>query len=115
MQHVCGVHVSQQCRPVSLPVFIREHAGTRTFLFFKFGGVGGLLWFHLGVVPVFVHLLGEGGGGGDALPVAQQGAGGRCAAQSKAFAECMSRNNADLGACQFYFESMQVRMNLCVF
>lgn len=32
----------------------------------------------------------------------------RCAGQAKAFAECMSRNNADIGACQFYFESMQV-------
>lgn len=31
----------------------------------------------------------------------------RCAAQSKAFAECMSRNNADMAACQFYFEAMQ--------
>ena len=44
-----------------------------------------------------------------APPAAQQSAEERCAAQSKAFAECMSRNNADLGACQFYFESMQVR------
>jgi hypothetical protein len=44
-----------------------------------------------------------------APPAAQQSAEEKCAAQSKAFAECMSRNNADLGACQFYFESMQVR------
>lgn len=32
----------------------------------------------------------------------------RCAAQAKAFAECMSRAAGDMGACQFYFESMQV-------
>lgn len=32
----------------------------------------------------------------------------RCAQQAKAFAECMSRNNADMGACQFYYEAMQV-------
>lgn len=32
----------------------------------------------------------------------------RCAAQAKAFAECMSRNSADMNACQFYFEAMQV-------
>jgi len=31
----------------------------------------------------------------------------RCAQQAKAFAECMSRNNADMGACQFYYEAMQ--------
>jgi hypothetical protein len=49
-----------------------------------------------------------------APPAAQQSAEEKCAAQSKAFAECMSRNNADLGACQFYFESMQVWF-VCLF
>ena len=108
MQHVCGVHVSQQCRPVSLPVLFREHAGTRTFLFSILGVwevFCGFIWGSCQCMCIF--WVRE--GGGDALPVAQQGAGGRCAAQSKVFAECMSRNNADLGACQFYFKSMQVR------
>jgi hypothetical protein len=39
----------------------------------------------------------------------QQSAEERCAQQAKAFAECMSRNSGDMGACQFYFEAMQVR------
>lgn len=41
-------------------------------------------------------------------PAAQQSADERCAQQAKAFAECMSRNSGDMGACQFYFEAMQV-------
>lgn len=32
---------------------------------------------------------------------------GPCAQQAKAFSECMSRANGDMGACQFYFEAMQ--------
>jgi hypothetical protein len=32
---------------------------------------------------------------------------GPCGAQAKAFAECMSRANGDMGACQYYFEAMQ--------
>jgi hypothetical protein len=37
----------------------------------------------------------------------QQSAEERCAQQAKAFAECMSRQSGDMGACQFYFEAMQ--------
>jgi hypothetical protein len=32
---------------------------------------------------------------------------GPCAEQAKAFAECMSRSNGDMGACTLYFDSMQ--------
>ena len=39
------------------------------------------------------------------LPPAQME--GPCAQQAKAFAECMSRANGEMGACQFYFEAMQ--------
>lgn len=38
---------------------------------------------------------------------AQAPAEGPCAGQTKAFAECMSKNNGDMGACQFYFDMMQ--------
>lgn len=34
-------------------------------------------------------------------------ANGSCTEQAKAFAECMSQAGGDMGACQFYFESMQ--------
>lgn len=56
----------------------------------------------------------RGGGGNEAAPVApapeqfgQAPVSGPCAEQAKAFAECMSRHNGDMGACQFYFEHMQ--------
>jgi hypothetical protein len=39
-----------------------------------------------------------------AAPPVQEGP---CAQQAKAFAECMSRNNGEMTACQFYFEAMQ--------
>jgi hypothetical protein len=42
------------------------------------------------------------------MPAQQMSAEERCAQQAKAFAECMSRNSGDMGACQFYFEAMQV-------
>lgn len=32
---------------------------------------------------------------------------GPCGSHVKAFAECMSRNNGEMSACQYYFESMQ--------
>lgn len=32
---------------------------------------------------------------------------GPCQAQAKSFAECMSRANGDMGACQYYFDAMQ--------
>lgn len=32
---------------------------------------------------------------------------GPCAQQVKGFAECMSRTNGDMAACQFYFDLMQ--------
>lgn len=60
----------------------------------------------------------RGGGGSEAAPAPvaaapeayappPTAAEGPCGAQAKAFAECMSRNNGDMGACQFYFEAMQ--------
>jgi len=65
--------------------------------------------------------MGPRGGGSEAAPAApapaapemyaaapQASPEERCAQQAKAFAECMSRNNADMGACQFYYEAMQV-------
>ena len=30
-----------------------------------------------------------------------------CEAQAKAFTDCMSANNGDMGACQFYFDALQ--------
>eukprot|EP01024_Parvocaulis_polyphysoides_P042697 TRINITY_DN3899_c0_g1_i4.p4 TRINITY_DN3899_c0_g1~~TRINITY_DN3899_c0_g1_i4.p4 ORF type:complete len:109 (-),score=36.23 TRINITY_DN3899_c0_g1_i4:238-522(-) len=38
---------------------------------------------------------------------AQQAAGGVCDNQSKAFAECMSNTNGDMGACEFFFNTLQ--------
>lgn len=38
-----------------------------------------------------------GGGGSD----------GPCGQRVKEFGDCMSRNNGDMQACNFYFESMQ--------
>ncbi|PNH02404.1 hypothetical protein TSOC_011624 [Tetrabaena socialis] len=32
---------------------------------------------------------------------------GPCNGQVKAFAECMSKYNGDMGACQWYFDTMQ--------
>ena len=32
---------------------------------------------------------------------------GPCGNQVKNFAECMSRNNGDMGACNIYFDAMQ--------
>jgi hypothetical protein len=32
---------------------------------------------------------------------------GPCGQKVKEFADCMSRNNGDMSACNFYFESMQ--------
>lgn len=32
---------------------------------------------------------------------------GPCVDRVKAFAECMSKNSGDMGACQFYFDAMQ--------
>lgn len=32
---------------------------------------------------------------------------GVCENQVKAFAECMSKNSGDMGACQYYFDAMQ--------
>jgi len=63
-------------------------------------------------------VMGPRGGSSEAAPAApaapevyaaapQASAEERCAQQAKAFAECMSRNNADMGACQFYYEAMQ--------
>jgi hypothetical protein len=63
-------------------------------------------------------MLGGGSrGGGDApaeaapaaAPQAYNGAaaGGPCNDQVKAFADCMSRANGDMGACSYYFENMQ--------
>lgn len=65
-------------------------------------------------------LMGPRGGSSEAAPAAapapaapemyaapQQSAEERCAQQAKAFAECMSRQSGDMGACQFYFEAMQ--------
>jgi hypothetical protein len=65
--------------------------------------------------------MGPRGGSSEAAPAAapapaapemyaapQQSAEERCAQQAKAFAECMSRQSGDMGACQFYFEAMQV-------
>lgn len=66
-------------------------------------------------------LMGPRGGGGEPAPAAavapaaaapesyvpQAQLEGPCAQQAKAFAECMSRANGEMGACQFYFEAMQ--------
>eukprot|EP00803_Ostreobium_quekettii_P007285 evm.model.scf_633.4 EVM.evm.TU.scf_633.4 scf_633:51924-52567(+) len=32
---------------------------------------------------------------------------GACEYQSKAFTDCMTANNGDMGACQFYFDALQ--------
>ncbi|GLC41462.1 hypothetical protein PLESTB_001009100 [Pleodorina starrii] len=39
--------------------------------------------------------------------VAMPPAEGPCGGQVKAFAECMSKNSGDMGACQWYFDAMQ--------
>ncbi|KAK9805152.1 hypothetical protein WJX72_002443 [[Myrmecia] bisecta] len=36
-----------------------------------------------------------------------------CSRQAKSFADCMSETNADMGACQYYFDTLQqCRLNL---
>lgn len=39
-----------------------------------------------------------------AAPMSQEGP---CGGRVKEFADCMSRNNGDMQACNFYFEAMQ--------
>jgi len=41
------------------------------------------------------------------VPMASGSAEGPCGNQVKNFAECMSRNNGDMGACNIYFDAMQ--------
>jgi membrane protein involved in colicin uptake len=70
-------------------------------------------------------MLGGGSRGGDApaeaapaaAPQAYNNGGasaaGPCNEQVKAFADCMSRANGDMGACSYYFENMQsCKLNL---
>lgn len=40
-------------------------------------------------------------------PVQQVAVPEACANQAKSFTDCMTANNGDMGACQFYFDTLQ--------
>ena len=67
----------------------------------------------LGTGSAFAHRAVDGlmGGRGEAVPQeaapAMSQAVDACHHQSKAFADCVSANNGDIAACQFYFDMLQ--------